>query len=338
MKFGLVEDLKQGGYSQRQALQISHVSRSAYQYRHARRPRVEHPIPQAERRYRSRLSPGEREEIAEVIEQGWQRGQSVSHSFAATWDQGSYLACPRQWYRIANTIDQRHRPPRQPRRGGAARRAPVAVATGPGQVWMWDITDLKGTYVGETFKAYVIQDLFSRKIVGHCVAPREDDDIAAGLFAEAFDRHGVPQQVHADNGAAMTSTILAKLCHRMGVGLSFNRPNTSNDNPFKESEFKTMKYRPGYPGVFDSIHAARDWISRYVDWFNTDHRHSGIALHTPDSVHDGNWRHTHTVREDALGSYCRHHPERGHGTHVRQPPALVAINLHHQEQQTDTRQ
>lgn len=331
MKFTLVEDLKEAGYSQRRALKISNVSRGTYHYHHHPRPRVNTPIPQSERNYPSRLDIAECEAIITQIRESWARGESVLNAFASTWDDGIYLGSLRQWYRVANTIDQDQRPRSPLRRHRPKRAAPVVVADGPGQVWMWDITDLKATYMGQAFKAYVIQDLYSRNIIGHCVALNENDDIAAAMFAEAIDRHGAPRVIHSDNGAPMRSTALAELCEEMDIELSFNRPRTSNDNPFKESEFRTMKYRPGYPGVFDTLEAARDWIDYYVVWFNTRHHHSGIALHTPQSVYNGTWTQAHDRRVGAINTYHRDHPERFHQPPtVKRPQQRVAINLHHQ--------
>lgn len=207
----------------------------------------------------------------------------------------------------------------------------MVAATGPGQVWMADITDIKGPFVRVAYKAYSIQDLYSRNIIAFCVATAADEDIAAGLFADAFDTSGGPRIIHSDNGATMRSDKLAALCSAMGVTLSFNRPNVSKDNPFKESEFRTMRHRPSFPGHFTGIEDARDWITDYVDWFNTDHHHSGRALFTPQSLHDGSWEHTHATRARALTSYYEQHPERfDRQPETARPSTRVGINLHHE--------
>ncbi|QAY62867.1 transposase [Xylanimonas allomyrinae] len=132
------------------------------------------------------------------------------------------------------------------------------------------------------FKAYSIIDIFSRKLVGHRVEDREADHLAVEMFTAAFAAHGAPQVVHADSGPAMRSTALADLLGPLGVTQTHNRPRVSNDNPFSESEFRTMKYRPNYPGAFDSLDQARAHVDAYVPWYNANHKHSGIALFSPD--------------------------------------------------------
>jgi putative transposase len=336
MRAVLVEDLKAAGYSQRQALGLAGLARSVWQYRDKPRPRVAEPVPHRQRAYPNRISAADEAVIAQEIQAAWGRDDSVLNAFATCWDAGVFLASRRQWYRIANRVcAQDARPPRTPPTPRKKPNAPVVVVTGPGQAWVWDITDLKGTFVGQRFKAYSIQDLFSRAIVGHRVAAREDDQIATQMFSEAFGHAGIPQVIHADNGAAMTSNALEQLCAQVEVDMSFSRPRVSNDNAFKESEFRTLKTRPSYPGTFDSLQQAQAWIGDYVSWYNTDHRHSSLALHSPGSVHDGTWRQTHTRREQVLANYYRKHPERfRHRPVTNEPPGQVAINLHHQDADT----
>jgi len=153
----------------------------------------------------------------------------------------------------------------------------VLKATGPGQIWSWDITDLRSPWRGITFKAYSIIDIYSRAIVGWRVEERECDALAVEMFEHAFTRHGLPTVVHADSGPAMRSTVLKDLLFDLGVGQTHNRPRESNDNPFSESEFRTMKYRPNYPATFTDIDAARAWVSSYVPWYNEQHRFLGLA-------------------------------------------------------------
>ncbi|WP_148281207.1 MULTISPECIES: DDE-type integrase/transposase/recombinase [unclassified Gordonia (in: high G+C Gram-positive bacteria)] len=296
---------------------------------------MSHPIAQRDRAYPSRLNSADVATISELIRAGWSQGQSVLDTFARTWDSGRYLASPRTWYRIANRIDQSTRPASPRLRTRSPRQVPVVAATAPGQVWMWDITDLNGTYVGQRYKAYSIQDLYSRKIIASCVAPREDEDITAGLFAAAFDTDQVPRVIHSDNGSVMRSARLAQLCAAMNVTMSYSRPRVSNDNPYKESEFRTMKHRPSYPTTFDDIHSARDWVESYVDWFNREHHHRGLALFTPQSVHDGNWRRHHSVRTSTLNTYYAHNPDRFRHRRpsVHRPRSRVGINLHHEHNQ-----
>lgn len=318
--------------SQRRALEIVGVSRSTWHYRRRPRARVSDPVPQRDRAYRSRISQADRAAVATRITAGWEDGVSVDHAFAGAWDDGVMLASRRTWWRIAETIeDQSTRPVAPTRRGNASRasrEAPVLTATGPQQVWSWDITDLRTPWRGVAFKAYSVLDIFSRKIVGYRVEEREVDDLAKEMFEIAFGEHGIPAAVHADSGAAMRSTVLADLLADLGVNKTHNRPRTSNDNPFSESEFRTMKYRPGYPGTFATIEDARAYLDSYVQWYNADHKHSGIALFSPDEVHDGTWHRLWQQRDRALQAYYDQHPER-----FRRPPRtpaparVVGINM-----------
>lgn len=307
------------------------MSRSTWHYRQHPRPRVEDPVHQADRAYESRISVAERDQVANLILEGWSRDQSVDESFATAWDAGVVLASRRSWWRIANDIeDQLTRPVVPTKRAGARppRDKPVLSATGPGQVWSWDITDLYGKWVGKTFKAYKITDIYSRKIVGAVVHEREADHLAVELFAATIAQHGAPKVVHADSGAAMRSNALRDFLTGHGVELSHNRPYVSNDNPFSEAGFRTMKYRPNYPKIFPDLDTARSFIATYVDWYNREHHHSGIALFTPNQVHDGTWFQLWQARDATYQAYYRAHPERFRARPVTPAPAdLVGINL-----------
>ena len=330
MENALVDALKQRArMSQRRALDLIGLSRSAWHYRHAPRPRAATPVPHRARAYPNRIDPAATAQIDALIRSAWQQDRSAGWAFAAAWDQGTMLASQRTWWRIANTItDQNSRPVIPHRTGNRVRRpAPQVLATAPGQAWVWDITDLPTPYRGRAFKAYAIQDLYSRKIVGYRVEDREVDTLAVQMFTTAFAEHGTPDIVHSDSGPAMTSNALKNLLADHGVTHSFSRPRVSNDNAHKESEFRTMKHRPDYPGVFDTLDHARTWIDAYVTWFNTDHHHSGLALFTPDQVHDGSWKQIHAIRDDALTRYYQAHPHRfHHPPHTPTPDDLVAIN------------
>lgn len=240
------------------------------------------------------------------------------------------LASLRTWWRIANTLEQSKRPVITTRKQKTRnpRVAPVVTATRPGQAWSWDITDVSSPWRSIVYKAYKITDIFSREIIGYRVEEREADYLAADMFEEAIARHGAPQVVHADSGAAMRSTLLRETLTAHGVRLSFNRPYVSNDNPFSEAGFRTMKYRPGYPKVFHCLEAARTYINEYVAWYNREHRHSGIALFTPKQVGDGSWKTVWNTREQALQHYYKQYPERFNARPTTPAPAQrVGINL-----------
>lgn len=240
------------------------------------------------------------------------------------------LASRRTWWRIAAQIPDQSARPVAPtkRQSKTPRAAPVLEATGPGQVWSWDITDLRSPWRGVAFKAYSIIDIYSRKLVGYRVEDREADHLAVEMFTDAFAAHGLPGVVHADSGPAMRSTLLADLLDPLGVTQTHNRPRVSNDNPFSESEFRTMKYRPNYPGTFATLDEARAYMDTYVPWYNANHKHSGIALFSPDEVHDGTWRDRWAQRARVQQAYYDAHPERFHEQpHTPAPAGYVGINL-----------
>jgi putative transposase len=306
------------------------LSRSSWHYRSHPRPPVSDPVPQKDRAYRSRISAADRAVIAEKILAGWLDGVSVDQSFATQWDGGVLLASRRSWWRIAAAIeDQSARPVCPTRaRNKTPRPVPVLKATGPQQIWSWDITDLRTPWRGVAFKAYSIIDIYSRKIVGWRVEERESDDLAVDMFTTAIATHGAPAVVHADSGPAMRSAALKDLLGDLEIGQTHNRPHVSNDNPFSESEFRTMKYRPNYPGTFNDLQAARNWVSTYVSWYNTHHCHSGIALFTPDQVHNGTWNQQWARRDHVLQAYYNTHPERFRARpHTKSPSPIVGINL-----------
>lgn len=316
--------------SQRRALAMVGMARSTWHYRHHPRAGVAHPVPQTDRAYESRISTADQERISELIMAGWAQDNSVDHSFATAWDAGVMLASRRTWWRIAARIQDQMLRPQVPTRTQhrVARDKPVLTATGPGQVWSWDITDLYSPWRGKVFKAYKITDIYSRKIVGWRVEDREANHLAIQMFQTAISHHGPPAVVHADSGPAMTSNALRDYLHEHGVELSHNRPYTSNDNPFSEAGFRTMKYRPGYPRVFTDLESARTYLTQYVHWYNTEHKHSGIALFTPAQVHDGTWEHTWKRRDHALQTYAHAHPERFHTPpRTPTPQHTVGINL-----------
>ncbi|MCQ9389960.1 IS3 family transposase [Brevibacterium sp. 50QC2O2] len=315
--------------SQRRALAMAGVARSTWQYRQSPRSPVPDPVHQADRAYESRIAAGDRDRIEELIKLAWARGESVDFAYATAWDRGVMLASRRTWWRIAAQIEDQVLRPRAPRRKGKSQRrdAPTVIATAPGQVWSWDITDVYSPWKGRVYKAYTIIDIFSREIVGYRVEDWESDRLAVEMFATAIAARGAPRIVHADNGAAMTSTRLRDLLAGHGVETMYNRPYVSNDNPFSESAFKTMKYRPGYPRIFETLQDAREYIDDYVVWYNTEHKHSGIALFSPSEIADGVWEEKWTIRDRALQDYYEQHPERFRCRPVTPSPAdTVGIN------------
>jgi transposase InsO family protein len=336
MENDLVAELTHTTGSQRRALLIVGISRSTWHYRTHPRPRVIDPIPQSKRAYPSCISGADRGVIEQKITAGWAAGNSIDHTYAVTWDEGVMLAGRRSWWRIGATIpDQSARPVITTKAARKRRAMPVLVATGPMQVWSWDITDLQTEYRGQALKAYSIIDIWSRKIVGYRVEDRENDNLAVEMFEAAFAAHGIPQYVHADSGSAMRSNALATLLADNKVEKSHNRPHVSNDNPYSESEFRTMKYRPHYPGVFNSLEHGRTHLDSYVSWYNQNHKHSGIALFSPNEVHDGSWRQAHAKRDVTLQAYYTLHPERFRARPTTPAPADV-VGINHLVEKTGT--
>lgn len=324
----LVAELKQV-ISLRQALALIDLSRSTWHYRHHPRTTVTDPVHQVDRAYESRIDLFDRAVIAALIQLAWIAGNSVDYAFATAWDAGIMIASRRSWWRIAGDLDQATRPVAPTKGTGTSKKRakPVVVAKAPGQVWSWDITDLKSPYTRKTFKAYSVIDIYSRMIIAWRVEEREDQDLVNEMFTQAIEAYGAPKVVHADNGAVMKTNDLKELLEPLGVQMSHNRPYVSNDNPYSESEFRTMKYRPDYPGTFDSLEAARAFLRSYVPWYNTCHKHSGIALFSPQDVFDGTWKAKHEVRDDALQRYFDRHPERFRGRpKTRKPADVVGIN------------
>ena len=214
--------------------------------------------------------------------------QATAQVWAELLDEGTYLASVSTMYRLLrqrSMVRERRRQARRP-----AHIKPELVATTPNQVWSWDITKLRGATRGTSLHLYVVIDVFSRYVVGWMVAQTESQMLARELFHGIYERERVkPGQVtvHADRGAAMTSRGLADLFVTLGIEKSHSRPSVSDDNPYSEAQFKTFKYRPGFPDRFGSIEDARSFCQGFFDWYNFDHRHSGIAMLTPDAVHHG---------------------------------------------------
>jgi transposase InsO family protein len=178
-------------------------------------------------------------------------------------------------------------------------------------VWSWDITALKGPVKGVWYKCYVIIDIFSRYVTGWLVANAEDAVVARDFLAAAVNRNGIePHTIHADRGGAMISKPVSELLVELGVLRSHSRPRTSNDNPYSESNFKTMKYVPEFPERFGSLHDARTFCDGFFTSYNHEHRHSGIGMHTPASVHYGTAEQIRQQRQATLDAAYTEHPHR----------------------------
>lgn len=235
------------------------------------------------------LSDEERENVIALASSVEYRDLPPSQIVPKLADLGIYVASESSFYRILKAAALcAHRLNTRPRT--YLRPAPV-IATAPNKVWSWDITYLKSPVRGQYFYLYMIMDVFSRMIVGHEVYIAESADYASALIADATRRNKVERDqltLHSDNGGPMKGATMLSTLQKLGVVPSFSRPKVSDDNPFSESLFKTLKYRPSYPdGAFASISEARTWVERFVGWYNFDHQHSEISFVTPASKHDG---------------------------------------------------
>jgi transposase InsO family protein len=256
----------------------------------------------------NRLDAAERAAILTVLDSDRFVDTTPVEVFATLLDEGVYLASVATLYRVLREnrqVVERRRQARHP-----TRARPELIATGPGQVFSWDITKLPGPTRGSYFEAYLMIDIYSRYIVGWKVAATESAELAEGFIAEVFAVHGVPQVVHADRGTSMTSKKVADLLADLQVLRSHSRPHVSNDNPFSEAAFKTVKYHPTFPDRFGSIQDARAFCETFFTWYNHEHHHSGIGLHSPAAVHYGQAAAAATVRQHVLDAAWTAHPER----------------------------
>jgi putative transposase len=238
---------------------------------------------------------------------------SPAQVFHALLDEGEYLCSVRQMYRLLEDHGLLY----ERRRGGHQRRGlhpkPMLEATGPNECWTWDITKLRGPTKGIFYFLYTIIDIFSRHIVGWTVASRESEIVARSLIQQTYESEGVdPGQLtlHADRGSPMIAGSVAELLETLGVHKSHSRPRVSNDNPFVEAHFKTLKYHHAYPERFGSIQDARAWCRQFFTWYNTQHYHSGIGYLHPADIHDGKHHEILEKRQAVLDHAQAEHPER----------------------------
>ncbi len=291
-------------------------SRAAYYRRHRqsppapRQPRVPTPPPRA-------LSQAERAEILGVLHAERFVDQAPASIYATLLDEGRYLCSVPTMYRVLRAEDEVRERRRQARHPATVK--PELLATGPNRVWSWDITKLLGPEKWTYFHLYVIIDIYSRYVVGWLLAKRETAELAERLLAETIRKRKIVVDqltIHADRGTSMASKTVALLLADLGVTKSHSRPHCSNDNPYSEAQFKTLKYRPEFPDRFGSIEDGRAFCRRFFRWYNHEHRHSGIGFHTPAAVHFGHAQDIQSERARVLQTAYAMHPER----FVRHPP------------------
>ncbi|WP_406239445.1 IS3 family transposase [Nocardia sp. NBC_01009] len=282
-----------------------------------------------------KLTALERRRILEVLNSSRFVDLAPLQIYAQLLDEGTYLCSVSTMYRVLREnkqVSERRRLARHP-----AKVCPELVATAPRQVYSWDITKLAGPVKGQYFDAYVMIDIYSRYLVGVHVHTHESGVLATELMKEIFGVHGIPQVVHADRGTSMTSKTVATLLADLEVTRSHSRPRVSNDNPYSESLFKTLKYGPEFPERFGSLIEARQFMDSFAEWYNHEHRHIGLGLHTPADVHYGLAADKAADREAVLAAARARHPHRFATTtppKILDLPDTVWINPPAQEAET----
>ena len=263
------------------------------------------------------LSGQERETVLEQLNSERFVDQAPAQVYASLLDEGLYLCSVRTMYRILEEQDQVRE--RRNQLCHPVYQKPELLATGSNQVWSWDITKLLGPAKWTYFYLYVLLDIFSRYVVGWMVAPRESATLAEKLIRESCGKQSIlPAQltVHADRGSSMTSRSVALLLADLGVTKTHSRPHTSNDNPFSEAHFKTLKYRPDFPDRFGSIQDCRTFCQQFFAWYNTEHHHSALGWLTPQVVHLNQTDDVLNTRQKVLNLAFQANPDR----FVRKPP------------------
>jgi len=278
----------------------------------------------------NKLSEGERRHLLDVANSAQFRDKSPKQIVPTLADQGTYVASESTFYRVLREEEQ------MAHRGRA--KAPTSKppseqrATGPAQVWSWDITYLRCSVVGVFYYLYLFVDVWSREIVAHAVHETECSELASNLLEQALAQEGVVDVdlvLHADNGAPMKGATLKATMERLGIIPSFSRPRVSDDNPYSEALFRTLKYRPEYPRKpFQSLEEARIWVRGFVAWYNHEHLHSGIGYVTPADRHEGRAQAILERRRSVYETARQAHPERwaGRDTRAWDAPPEVVLN------------
>ena len=323
----------------RAACEAVGASQASYyrRHRHSPAPPRPTPLPHRDRPQPRALTMAERRAILDVLHCERFVDLPPAQVWATLLDEGAYLGSVSTFYRLLRQAGETRERRRQATHPPSVK--PELMATAPNQVWSWDITKLRGPAKWTYYHLYVILDIFSRYVVGWMVAHRESAALAEVLIRQtcANQRIGCDQlTIHADRGSSMTSKPVAFLLAELGITQSHSRPHVSDDNPFSEAQFKTMKYQPDFPGRFASIEAARQHCQVFFPWYNDQHRHSGLGLHTPADVHHGTAAEIRQQRGLVLTAAYHAHPER-FVSKAPEPPALPTgswINPPNQQDET----
>ena len=277
----------------------------------------------------NRITEPERQEILDVVNRPEFAHMAPNQIVPALADQGCYIASESTFYRVLREAKQLT--PRGKSRAPTHQRPEPFQATAANQLWSWDITYLATTLKGSFFYLYPIMDVFSRKVVGWEVYECESADYAASVFQKAHLREGVRGDslvLHSDNGSPMKGATMLATLQNLGVVPSFSRPSVSNDNPFSEALFKTLKYQPVFPDKpFDSLESARQWVAQFVHWYNEEHHHSALKFVTPGQRHRGEDASLLAERHRVYQEARDQHPERwSRSTRNWEPEKTVFLN------------
>jgi putative transposase len=303
------------------------MPRSSYYYR--RRPTRPTPVAIKRPAPPRALSAAERENVSNLLNSKRFVDHAPRQVYATLLDEGSYHCSVSTMYRILGANKQVRE--RRNQRRHPPKCKPQLESVAPNQLWSWDITKLRTPFKFGHYYLYVILDVYSRFVVGWMIAECESAELAQQLIGQSCARQRVVDKqltLHADRGGPMVAITTAQLLKNLGVQKTHSRPYTPNDNAFSEAQFKTMKYRPDFPGQFESIVEARQWARRFFKWYNNEHHHSALALLTPSDVHHGRVRQIIQKRTAVLQTAYSGHPERfvrGRPQHPA-PPSAVWIN------------
>lgn len=275
------------------------------------------------------LSETEKNEVVSILHSDEFADQPPREIYGTLLSRGIHVCSVRSMYRILGSLGENKE--RRNQRVHQKHSAPSLSATAPNQVWTWDITKLRGPSKGVFYYAYVVIDLYSRYVVGWLVERTENGALSEQLFSDACERHHIAHHTltaHSDRGSPMTNAAVLDLFEVLGVSRSLGRPRVSNDNPFSESQFKTLKYQPDYPDRFSSLEHARAWLQEFISWYNDVHCHVGLGLFTPEDVFLSRVADVALTRQKALDERYAKNPERfvRGRPQVTLPPSVVRID------------
>jgi putative transposase len=306
---------------------VSRASNARQRHHGPKRPRRSGVAPS------NRLSDAQREEVLGVLNSSQYCELAVPQVWAHLLDNGVFLCSIATMYRLLAEKGMTRERRRQ--RTHPAKKKPELIATRPLQVWSWDITKLRGPTRGSYFNLYVCIDIFSRYVVSTMVSERETGPLAKRFLQRCTrSQHVQPDTlvIHADRGSPMTSKSVTELLDYLRIERSHSRPHVSNDNPFSEANFKTLKYCPSFPDRFGSIQHARTFCNEFFNYYNNDHYHSGIGLLTPATIHHDQTLRVLTNRDIILAAAYQQHPERfKRPPKAQRPPTTVWINPPHEQ-------